>query len=84
MRNGLDGEMKRRWESESLYISPDGCISRHWAIAMKLIVWATVAEGPLCVHHHLTHAQPVEELPVRDHVLMLIQSELESKTSATH
>lgn len=29
MRSGLDGEMKRRWESESLYISPDGCISRH-------------------------------------------------------
>lgn len=53
-------------------------------MAMKLIVWATVAEGPLCVHHHLTHAQPVEELPVRDHVLMLIQSEFESKTSATH
>lgn len=24
MRSGLDGEMKRCWECESLYISPDG------------------------------------------------------------
>lgn len=84
MRSGLDGEMKRRWEL-SLFISALTVVYRAiWAMAMKLIVWATVAEGPLCVHHHLTHAQPVEELPVRDHVLMLIQSEVESKTSATH
>lgn len=45
MRSGLDGEMKRRWEV-SLFISALTVVYRAiWAIAMKLIVWATFGGG---------------------------------------
>lgn len=83
MRSGLDGEMKRRWESESLYISPDGChiaplghrdeadrmgYSRRGSSLRASSHTCTTGRGTAC-------SGPC---------LMLIQSEFESKTSATH
>lgn len=84
MRSGLDGEMNRRWESESLYISPDGCISRHWAMAMKLIVWATFGGGSSLRASSSHTCTTGRGTACSGPCLMLTQSEFESKTSATH
>lgn len=83
MRSGLDGEMKRRWEL-SLFISALTVVYRAiWAIAMKLIVRATVARGSSlrASSHTCTTGRGTA---CSGPCLMLIQSEFESKTSATH
>lgn len=83
MRSGLDGEMKRRWEL-SLFISAlTGCISRHWAIAMKLIVWATFGGGSSLRASSSHTCTTGRGTACSGPCLMLIQSEFESKTSAT-
>lgn len=80
MRSGLDGEMKRRWEV-SLFISALTVVYR--AIAMKLIVWATFVGGSSlrASSHTCTTGRGTA---CSGPCLMLIQSEFESKTSATH
>lgn len=84
MRSGLDGEMKRRWEV-SLFISAlTGCISRHWTIAMKLIVWATFGGGSSLRASSSHTCTTGRGTACSGPCLMLIQSEFESKTSATH
>lgn len=83
MRSGLDGEMKRRWEV-SLFISALTVVYRAiWAIAMKLIVWATFGGGSSlrASSHTCTTGRGTA---CSGPCLMLIQSEFESKTSATH
>lgn len=83
MRSGLDGEMKRRWEV-SLFISALTVVYRAiWAIAMKLIVWATFGGGSSlrASSHTCTTGRGTA---CSGACLMLIPSEFESKTSATH
>lgn len=55
MRSGLDGEMKRQTlGSESLYISPDGCISRHRDEADRVgyIRWRVLSACIIISHMH--------------------------------
>lgn len=81
MRSGLDGEMKRRWEV-SLFISALTVVYR--AIAMKLIVWATFGGGSSLRASSSHTCTTGRGTACSGPCLMLIQSEFESKTSATH
>lgn len=80
MRSGLDGEMKRRWECESLYISPDGCISRHRDEADRTGYSRRGSSLRASSSHTCTTGRGTA---CSGPCLMLIQSEFESKTSAT-
>lgn len=84
MRSGLDGEMKRCWEV-SLFISALTVVYRAiWAIAMKLIVWATFGGGSSLRASSSHTCTTGRGTACSGPCLMLIQSEFESKTSATH
>lgn len=57
MRSGLDGEMKRLWESESLYISPDGLYiaplgHRDEADRVGYIRWRVLSACTIISHMH--------------------------------